>query len=215
MLIETLAGGMDKNLAYLAAAGPGQPALVVDAAIESERVLAAAEAHQLSLELLVLTHSHPDHIAHAESLLAAVPGMTMAAFGREAAQLAEPERFRELAHGDRVTVGELELEVRHTPGHYPDSICLIGGGALFSGDTLFIGRTGRTVGERSDTRELYRSIAGQLTDLPGELVIYPGHDYGPAPCDTLDHQRQTNPFLQAADEEAFVAAMAAYEASRG
>ncbi len=214
MKIETLSGGFDKNFTYVVACQRSGQGYVVDAAAPTSEILAAADRLGVTLELLILTHSHIDHITHAKDLVTQVGGLQLAAYGREAAQLAPADRFIELAEGRSYQVGELSFEALHTPGHYPDSICIHCGDVLFSGDTLFIGRTGRTVGDRSDTRELYRSIRDKLLPLPDELTIYPGHDYGPQPTDTLGSQRATNLFLQATDEEDFARMMAAYEASR-
>lgn len=214
MKIETLPGGFDKNFTYVVACERTGSGFVVDAAATTAEIAGAAERLGVSLELLVLTHSHADHVTYAEELLARRPQLRLAAFGREASRLTPAERYEELTDGQTRSVGELDLEFLHTPGHYPDSICVRVGEALFTGDTLFVGRTGRTIGARSDTRELYRSIRDKLGPLPDALTIYPGHDYGPSPTDTLGQQRQHNRFLRATDEDDFVRIMEAYERSR-
>ena len=85
---------------------------------------------------------------------------------------------------------------------------------LFTGDTLFVGRTGRTVDKRSDTRSLYRSVYETIMDLPGKTMIYPGHDYGPKMSVSIDENISISPLLQATDEDDFVQRMADYEATR-
>jgi glyoxylase-like metal-dependent hydrolase (beta-lactamase superfamily II) len=111
-------------------------------------------------------------------------------------------------------VGQLSLEVFHTPGHYPDSVCYLLNGILFTGDTLFVGRTGRTVSKGSDTRQLYQSVYNIIFDLPGHTIIYPGHDYGPKMTISIDENIVLSPLLQAEDEDDFVQRMADYEAER-
>jgi len=207
MKIETLAGGFDKNFTYVVACERSGKGFVVDASATTAEILEAAARLDTTLELLLLTHSHADHVTYAQDLLEQVDGMRLAAFGTEAGQLAPPDRFDELSDGQTCRLGELSFDIFHTPGHYPDSVCIRCGDALFSGDTLFIGRTGRTIGARSDARQLYQSIRDKLLPLDDGLTIYPGHDYGPTPTDTLGAQRECNAFLQATSEEDFLRIM--------
>ena len=123
--------------------------------------------------------------------------------------------IKPVKHGDIVTVGQLSLEVYHTPGHYPDSVCYrLDDNILFTGDTLFVGRTGRTISKGSDTRTLYRSVYDIIMDFPDQTTIYPGHDYGPKMTISLKDNIAISPLLQAVDEEDFVQRMADYEATR-
>jgi glyoxylase-like metal-dependent hydrolase (beta-lactamase superfamily II) len=85
---------------------------------------------------------------------------------------------------------------------------------LFTGDTLFVGRTGRTVSKGSDTRQLYQSVYNIIFDLPGHTIIYPGHDYGPKMTISIDENIVLSPLLQADDEDDFVQRMADYEVER-
>jgi glyoxylase-like metal-dependent hydrolase (beta-lactamase superfamily II) len=111
-------------------------------------------------------------------------------------------------------VGQLSLEVFHTPGHYPDSVCYLLDDILFTGDTLFVGRTGRTVSSGSDTRQLYHSVYNIILDLPGNIIIYPGHDYGPKMTISIDENISLSPLLQAEDVDDFIHQMAKYENER-
>ena len=121
---------------------------------------------------------------------------------------------RPVKHGDIVTVGQLSLEILHTPGHYSDSVCYLFDGILFTGDTLFVGRTGRTISAGSNTRELYRSVYDIILNLPGHTIIYPGHDYGPKMTVSIHENISISPLLRAEDEDDFVQRMADYEAER-
>ena len=85
---------------------------------------------------------------------------------------------------------------------------------LFTGDTLFVGRTGRTISKGSDTRTLYRSVYDTIMELPDQTIIYPGHDYGKQPTISIDENVRISPLLQAKDEEDFITRMANYEANR-
>ena len=97
--------------------------------------------------------------------------------------------------GDRIFVGEVSLEVIHTPGHSPGGICLLVDGNLFTGDTLFVGAIGRTDLPGSSMEQFMNSIKDRLLTLPGETIVWPGHDYGFKPSSTINEEKQTNPWL--------------------
>jgi glyoxylase-like metal-dependent hydrolase (beta-lactamase superfamily II) len=110
---------------------------------------------------------------------------------------------RALDDGDPVDAGGLELRCIHTPGHTPGSQCLLGEGQLFTGDTLFIDCCGRTDLPGSDPEAMHRSLR-RLAALPGATVVWPGHDYGPCPSAPLSAVIEMNPYLAAANLQAFL-----------
>jgi hydroxyacylglutathione hydrolase len=99
-----------------------------------------------------------------------------------------------LAAGDALQVGRLTFAVRHTPGHSPGSVCLVGEGVAFTGDALFAGSIGRTDLPGGDFETLVRSIERELLTLPDSTIVYSGH----GPETTVGHERRTNPFLTGA-----------------
>ena len=105
--------------------------------------------------------------------------------------LALPSDVRALAEGDRVTVGDEELSVIHTPGHSQGSCCFLAPGILFSGDLIFQGAVGRTDLPGGDPVELDRSLA-RVADLPGDTVMYPGH----GPVTKVAVEKERNPYLK-------------------
>jgi glyoxylase-like metal-dependent hydrolase (beta-lactamase superfamily II) len=88
-------------------------------------------------------------------------------------------------------LGEITFEVIHTPGHTPGGICLHAEGHLFTGDTLFVGDSGRTDLPGGDRPTLGRSIR-RLMQLPDDTVVWPGHDYGPMPASTIGWEKRNN-----------------------
>jgi len=118
------------------------------------------------------------------------PGMA-AMIGGEAS----PPPDRLLDEGETIEIGKLRLRVIHTPGHSQGGICLYGHGAVFTGDILFVGAVGRTDLAGGSARAMRAAIREKLFDLPDETIVYPGHDYGPAPTSTIDRERLTNPFV--------------------
>jgi len=219
MIIETIKGGMDENLNYVIGCPATRIGAVVDAAVPADEIVRAAEKHDLRLLYLLITHSHRDHLLHGAELLSALnPAPFVIGYGPAISEALDlpPERFHEMSTGDRLLLGHLAFGAFHTPGHCADSLCFYFAqeNALFTGDTLFVGRTGRTRFPGQSAAELYRGIRDHIQPLPDDVTIYPGHDYGPKPTDTLGGQRQTNRFLTARDEADFVRIMDEYEASR-
>jgi len=104
-------------------------------------------------------------------------------------------------------VGGLALQALHTPGHTRDSICLLVGDRIFTGDTLLIGGTGRTDLPTGDPEQLYDSLFNKLLRLDPALIVHPAHDYKGQGSSTLGAEIANNPRLQKRDRAEFVAMM--------
>jgi glyoxylase-like metal-dependent hydrolase (beta-lactamase superfamily II) len=115
-----------------------------------------------------------------------------AAFGLRADALPPPDQA--WSQGEVVRVGGLTFTVRHTPGHSPGSVSLVGEGVVFSGDVLFQGSIGRTDLPGGDYQTLIDSIERELLVLPDSTIVYSGH----GPQTTIGAERRTNPFLSGA-----------------
>ncbi|MEE3192183.1 MAG: MBL fold metallo-hydrolase, partial [Candidatus Thermoplasmatota archaeon] len=113
-----------------------------------------------------------------------------------------------LNHGDTLQVGNITVEVLHTPGHAHDSVCLVADRHLFTGDTLFVGECGRTDLPGSNPRQLHHSLFEVLAVVPNTAIVWPGHDYGPHPSSTMGDERRSNYVLEPRSLEEFVAFMA-------
>lgn len=102
---------------------------------------------------------------------------------------------KSLKDGEVLEVGSLGIEVIHTPGHTPGSVCFHVNGNLFTGDTLFVGAVGRTdlTGGSLDT--LLESLEKRVIVLPKDTVIWPGHDYGETPTSTIGREIKENPYI--------------------
>jgi len=200
-------------------------AVVVDPQRDVAAYLADAEAASLTIERVIETHFHADFLSgHLE--LAHRTGATIC-YG----EAAEPDYpIERLAHGQRLSLGDVELEIRSTPGHTPESVSIVvwehrGDDApygVLTGDTLFIGDVGRpdllsSVGVSADelARQLYRSTREQLLTLPDETRVFPAHGAGSA-CgkqlsteivSTIGEQRRLNYALADMTEDDFVAAI--------
>ena len=175
-IIKVSVGPMDNN-AYLVVDGATGKSLLIDAAAESDRLTELLDEHAPELAVVVTTHSHPDHWQALADVVGGT-GAPTAAHGLDAGPLPVAVD-RELDHGDRVQVGELELEVIHLRGHTPGSVALLlrtdEGAHLFTGDSLFPGGPGKTGSPEDFTSlmdDLEQRVFGTLDD---STVVYPGH----------------------------------------
>jgi hydroxyacylglutathione hydrolase len=195
-IIQVRAGDMD-NFSYLVYCPETGKGLVVDPSFEPEELMAAAREHGVTLEILVNTHGHRDHIA-GNDLILRETGARLAAHPLDVRGADIP-----LEDGSVLQIGQGAVEVLHTPGHTPGSVTLHPPGALITGDTLFVTFVGRADMAGSDPEALYHSLR-RLAAFSPETIVYPGHDYGPRPVSTIAFERENNPYLQCPDLESFL-----------
>lgn len=196
MIVEQFRTGGDRNFGYLVADKPGGKALAIDVSGGAREIFDEAKRRSLELHYLFSTHGHADHTC-GNDLMARLTGLAPLTYGATC-----PRMGIRVAHKARFPLGTLEVEVLHTPGHTPDSVCLHVDGALFTGDTLFTGKVGGTA-DLAAARQEYDSLHQALLTLPADTLVYPGHDYGTAPTSTIGEERRSNPFLLQPDFDAF------------
>ncbi len=187
MIIRQLEVGTMDNFCYLVGCAETRQAMVIDPGGDIDKILSAARSESLTIKIIVNTHGHGDHTAGS----AALKARTGARVLLHAADAGGVKADGHLSDGDRLRVGALLVEVIHTPGHTPGGVCLYAGGHLFTGDTLFVGDSGRTDLPGGDRSTLGASIR-RLMKLPEDTVVWPGHDYGPTPSSTLAWEKRHN-----------------------
>ncbi|RJQ67072.1 MAG: MBL fold metallo-hydrolase [Desulfobacteraceae bacterium] len=188
MIIKQLAIGYMDNFSYIVGCAKTRKALVIDPGAEVEQILSAAQDEKLTIETIVNTHGHSDHTAGNGSLKAAT-GARIIIHSRDADAYPAADLF--LNDESKLQAGELIFDVFHTPGHTPGGICLYARGNLFTGDTLFVGDSGRTDLPGGHRPTLGASIR-RLMQLPDETVVWPGHNYGPMPSSTIGWEKRHN-----------------------
>ena len=160
--------------AYLVAEGPGGAGVVIDSGAPPEPLLDAIERERVTVEKLLLTHHHHDHVAE-NHVYKERFGVEILAHPLEAERLLDVDR--PLEPGEPVGVGALEIEALHTPGHTAGMLSLlVNGSDVFTGDTLFRGSVGGVKAPgASGYADLKRSIMDVLMKLPPETRVHPGH----------------------------------------
>ena len=202
--IHALELGQMSNFIYIVHDHATDRAAVVDPAWDVPSILALVERRGLRITDILLTHSHFDHINGVEALLNASDAQlhllrTEAAFWNR--YLDVPTLHE---GGDRIRLGETEIEILHTPGHTPGSACYRLGDQVLTGDTLFVFGCGRCDLRGGDPEQMYHSLRRLGEGLPGDTLIRPGHNYGITPTSTLFEQLAGNPFLHFEDCPGFV-----------
>ena len=182
---------------------------LIDPAFNTERILSEAQRLQYRITHVINTHGHSDHTAGNQAVIEATGAQLLIheldaqrlgkvlhnTFSRLLGGKGSPRPDVLLHDDDMVRIGETQLKVLHTPGHTPGSICLYANGHLFTGDTLFVGAVGRIDLPGGSRLQLRMSLREKIFALPGETIVWPGHDYGASPTSTISHEQKTNPFI--------------------
>ena len=193
------------NFSYLIGDRETGDAVVVDPAYDPQSLLDVLADDGMRLVGVLGTHYHADHLGGSmmgyqiggiAELLASVDvpvhlQRPEVEFVTKTTGLS-PDALTAHDSGDVVRVGDVEIELIHTPGHTPGSQCFLVRGHLVSGDTLFLDGCGRTDLPGGDPEELYRSLTDRLAKVPDSATLFPGHLYSPEPSRSMGDTRQLN-----------------------
>jgi len=189
MIIRQLEIGYMDNFCYLVGCEKTRKAMVIDPGADPERIAAAAQEEQVQIELIVNTHAHGDHTA-GNARLKELTGAKIAIHELDANGYPSAD-IQLSGEENELQIGEIVFRAIHTPGHTPGGICLYAQGNLFTGDTLFVGDSGRTDLAGGHRPTLGASIR-RLMKLPDDTVVWPGHDYGPTASSTIGWEKRHN-----------------------
>jgi glyoxylase-like metal-dependent hydrolase (beta-lactamase superfamily II) len=209
MFIKQLTVGQMGVCCYIVGCTKTGKCAVIDPGGDEERILAEVKRAKLTIEYIIATHGHPDHVCGNRRIKEA-SGASIVMHEADAVFFARPEVIKyfsmlglessppadiQVLGGDVITIGEEKLQVIHTPGHTPGGICLYNAPDLFTGDTLFVGGLGRSDFPGGSDRELIASITTKLLILPADTVVWPGHGYG-GNRSTIGEEKRTNPYIR-------------------
>lgn len=176
MKIKKFCGGYDRNFAYVIYDEKSKKAITIDPVIPND-IVDFLKKEKLEIVYLINTHSHFDHVSGNEYVLANTKA-----------------KMLKLVDGEEQVVGNMKIQAIATPGHTEDSICImVDDKALFTGDTLFVGKIGGTGSKEDSIKEI--SSLRKLMELDDKITIYPGHDYGEKEVSTIKEEKETNPFI--------------------
>lgn len=209
MNIEQIKVGFMEVFCYLVSCPRTKEALFIDPAGNEEELVNHIREQALRLQYIVNTHGHVDHtcgnkkvkeLTGAEIIMHEIDDQVFnspegEAMARQWGFAPSPPADIRVKDGDRIVVGDVSLQVIHTPGHSPGGICLHSDGHVFTGDTLFVEGIGRTDLPGSSHEQFMHSIRERLLVLPPETVVWPGHDYGARASSTIGYEKTANPWL--------------------
>ena len=201
MKVYQIEVGNMKNFTYILEDEDTSESIIVDPSWNLDKIEEIITRNNLKIKYIVNTHHHFDHTLGNEAMVKST--------GAKIIQHTNSTLNHDISisDGKKIEFGNSELRVIHTPGHSEDSICLIGDGKIFSGDTLFVGNSGRVDLPGGSAKELYHSLTDILSNLDDELMLYPGHDYGSSSTSSIGNEKKTNFVMQKRTEEEFLQLM--------
>jgi hydroxyacylglutathione hydrolase len=202
-----------QNFIYLIGDRDTGECMVVDPAWAIDELVDLIEAEDMKLTGVLATHYHPDHIGGSMYgfTVEGLPTLMKRCPVKVHCHKLEAQGIRQVTgleasdlqcheSGDRVKVGGIDIELLHTPGHTPGSLCFRLKDSLVAGDTLFLQGCGRVDLPGGDPEQMFETLTCRLAGLPGHTMLYPGHAYGGESAD-FDTVRRINPYLRVKKEE--------------
>jgi glyoxylase-like metal-dependent hydrolase (beta-lactamase superfamily II) len=172
---------------YIVSDATTKEAAVIDPGVPAEKIVEQAKG--LTIKYILATHGHPGHVAGKDDVKAVTGGETGIHTADAKQFLRSADKY--LFDGDELDLGELKVQVIHTPGHTPGSVCFVIANHAFVGDTILAGGIGRQMPE-TDLRRQMMSIGTKLLRLPPSTALYPGH----GPATSLERELAQNPIFR-------------------
>ncbi len=213
LIIEQIEIGPMQNFAYIVGSRETREVAVIDPAWDIDSLVNHIDERGYKLTAALITHYHPDHCGgsmrgnniEGVAELIAKKGVKVYAHCDECAGLKKVTGLSDsdivrVNSGDKLAVGDVEVEFLHTPGHTPGSQCFRIKRTLVSGDTLFINGCGRVDLPGSNSEQMFQSL-GKLSELPDDTLLLPGHNYAHIPNATMGETKRINTYMRVKDIE--------------
>jgi len=208
MILQQIIVGSMAVCCYIVSCENTKKAAIIDPGGSVDDILAEVAKQGLTVEYIIATHGHPDHVCGNKKIQDATGAKII--MHEDDVEFFEEDEVKnyfsmlglepspptdiKVKEGDEIKIGDVSMMVIHTPGHTPGGMCLLNGTDLITGDTLFVGGLGRTDFPGGSHEDLIESIHKKLLILPEETVVWPGHGYG-GNKSTIGIEAKTNPFL--------------------
>ncbi|MGA0168096.1 MAG: MBL fold metallo-hydrolase [Pseudomonadales bacterium] len=208
LIVEQIQIGPMQNFAYLIGDKATREVVVIDPAWDIEGLLNFVDERDYTLKGALVTHYHPDHCGGSfghnvvEGVAALLERHALPIYANEH-EVAGVQKvtgvsktdLKSVSSGDKLAVGDIDIEFLHTPGHTPGSQCFRVKHTLISGDTLFIDGCGRVDLPGSNSEDMFNSLR-KLAELPDETILLPGHNYSAVAHATMGDTKRTNAYMR-------------------
>ncbi len=208
LIIEQIQIGPMQNFTYLVGSKRTREVAIVDPAWDIESLLNIIDERDYKLTSALITHYHPDHcggsfgsksvqgiaeLLEKRSVKSYVHKLEAAGV-KKVTGISENDMVK-VESGDKLTIGDVDVEFLHTPGHTPGSQCFKIKNTLVSGDTLFINGCGRVDLPGSNSEDMYHSVQ-KLASLPDDTILLPGHNYADVPSASMADTKKVNVYMR-------------------
>jgi hydroxyacylglutathione hydrolase len=208
LIVEQIQIGPMQNFAYLIGDKATREVVVIDPAWDIDGLLNFVDERDYTLKGALVTHYHPDHCGGSfghnvvEGVAALLERHSLPIYANEH-EVAGVQKvtgvsktdLKSVSSGDKLAVGDIDIEFLHTPGHTPGSQCFRVKHTLISGDTLFIDGCGRVDLPGSNSEDMFNSLR-KLAELPDETILLPGHNYSAVAHATMGDTKRTNAYMR-------------------
>jgi hydroxyacylglutathione hydrolase len=211
LIVEQVQVGPMQNFAYLVGSRATREVAVVDPAWDIDGLMKIVNERDYKLVAALVTHYHPDHcggsfgsnnVIGVAELLENHPVRVythkLEAEGLRKVTGISDNDMKKVESGDKLKIGDVEVEFLHTPGHTPGSQCFKIKRTLVSGDTLFIDGCGRVDLPGSNSEDMFHSLQ-KLAALPDDTLLLPGHNYSQVPHATMEETKRINAYMRIKD----------------
>ena len=211
LILKQMEVGPMENFIYFIGDRDTKEIAVIDPAWDVSLLLEEAKKEDLKIKYAFVTHGHFDHTNGVEELLKTLDIPVF--INKNEADFFKfkwgKENVKTISSGEKLKIGNIEIEFVHTPGHTPGSQCfyvraLHATPLLVAGDTLFINGCGRCDLPGGNVDQMFDTITNKLMKMDNSTIIFPGHNYAEKTQDTLENQKKTNPYMQYDNLRAFV-----------
>ena len=206
LILKQMEVGPMENFIYFIGDKNTNEVAVIDPAWEVDFLIQEAKKENLKIKAVLVTHGHFDHTNGIEDLLKKLDIPVY--INKHELDFFKfkwiRENIKKTDSGEKIKIGNIEIQFVHTPGHTPGSQCFLVSNNLVSGDTLFINGCGRCDLPGGDAEQMFDTIANKLMKMSDDTMIFPGHNYTAKKNDSLKNQKITNPYMQYDNLMAFV-----------
>lgn len=200
MVKQVPVGGYDSNFSYFIVNEKTGSVAIVDP-VNVEMLEEWIQSNGWIPLFILLTHSHHDHVEGVDEM-AGKYELPIYMHANAVARVKTDAEVREIGDGDVIEMGDVKIEVMHTPGHIDDSVCYLVGDELITGDTVFVEGCGRADFPNSSVEDFYKSLQ-RIKQLPDDTAIYPGHNYGSKPVSDIAWEKKHNKYFLCESFEEF------------